>query len=190
MGKPVYLLLYGFLGAHMIDRLGHKDIAMNTFDTLDLDGVADLLKVDHMEVYDNFYIENNYCECSEELQGKGECNCGFDNRRNELYSKYVAAVEKIAEALLNEHGLMLVKDEEKHTYKIMPRLNWKDAANKIRETINGVGYFYFDNVGEFLRSGPYTARQATLTHLHWIKRWYDVYGDGSAQGRLDRALRY
>lgn len=45
---------------------------------------------------------------------------------------------------------------------------WEDAADKIRETINGVGYFTFYSLREFLESGPYTARQAALSHLHCV----------------------
>lgn len=163
-----------------------------TSNVLDLDGLAKLLKVETIDHYDDYFIENcdNYCQCSEELQEKGECECGFEDERSRLYSTYVNAVENIAEHLLTEHGLLLVKDEKKHTYQIKPQKSWREACDKIRETINGVGYFFFGSVGEFLRSGPYTPKECVLSHIGWIKSWYEVYGDTNAQSRLDRAMRY
>ena len=161
-----------------------------TSNILDLDGLAGLLKVKTVMEYDDFFVENCYCECSEELQNESKCECGFEDQRGQLYDKYVSAVESIAEKLLNEHGLTLIKNEKKFNYRIMPQQNWLDAAGKVMTTIEGYGMFgYNGRVKEFLRSGPYTAREAVLQHTHWLKEWYAVYCDGNAQDRLSRALR-
>lgn len=113
--------------------------------------------------------------------------------QDEAWGKYADAVYEIAEDLLNKHGLTLVplgKGPRPFEFKIEPEKSWEDAAAEIIKTINGVGSFEFASVREFLGSGPYTARQAVLGHLHWIKRYPDVYGDSSPRTRLDRALRY
>lgn len=78
-------------------------------------------------------------------------------------------------------------DKRRYDFKIVPSNSWDDAANKIRETINGVGTFHFNNLREFLSSGPYTARQAVLSHLGYIKRYPDVYGGSGARQLYDRA---
>lgn len=115
--------------------------------------------------------------------------------QNEVYGQWHNAVESTAEKLLDEHGLKLVPKKPSkgakrpYEYTISPETSWNDAASKIRETINGVGYFHFDSTKEFLDSGPWTAREGVLEHLHWIKRWPDVYGEGSARGMYERAWR-
>jgi hypothetical protein len=70
-----------------------------------------------------------------------------------------------------------------------PAETWRDAAQAIMETINGVGPFRFRSLGEFLKSGPYSPCEAVMEHLHWIKRYPDVYGSHSARSIVDRAMR-
>jgi hypothetical protein len=117
-----------------------------------------------------------------------------DAVRDEVFATWYDAVEHAAEKLLGEHGLELAPTGKKSgkrpfELKIIPTLNWNDAANKIRETINGVGNFHFNNLREFLDSGPYTARQAVLEHLGYIKRHPEVYGNNSAHSMYERAWR-
>jgi hypothetical protein len=57
------------------------------------------------------------------------------------------------------------------------------------EIVNGVGYFHFDNLKDFLDSGPYTPREAVLSHLHWLKDRAEVYGDVRPNLQYDRAVR-
>jgi hypothetical protein len=119
-------------------------------------------------------------------------------RRDALYSSWHGAVLHAAEQLFGEHGLKLeplrfkrkVPEGTRHyEYRVVPETSWEDAANKVRETINGVGFFYFATRGEFLRSGPYTAREAVLGHLHWVKRYPDVYGGISASRMYEAQMR-
>lgn len=115
---------------------------------------------------------------------------------NDAYRKYRHAVEHAAEKLFDQHALELVpvkpkqKDAEPWEFTVEPVKSWEDAAAKLIDTINGVGYFEFASVKDFLESGPYTARQAVLQHLHWIKDRPAVYGDSSARSIFDRDMRY
>lgn len=108
-----------------------------------------------------------------------------DERRAELYTKWHTAIERTAAKLLGEHGLKLEavkprKGAMPYEYRVIPQVSWNDAARQVMETINGVGTFYYRNLREFLAAGPWTAREATLSHLHWIKRYPDVYGTATA----------
>ena len=159
---------------------------------IDLDQLAKLCGIKTtLADLDEGFCENNYCQCSEEMQNKGKCECGFEDERERLTSGYISDVERIAEDLLKEHGLKATRTKKYVCeYKIVPVESWEDAADRIRMTINGVGYFFFNTVREFMQSGPYTARSCVLNHLGWVKDYYSVYGDSNGQSRLDRALRY
>lgn len=106
----------------------------------------------------------------------------------EAYRSYTNAVMSVANDLFGKHGLDLVLAKN-GSYAVAPTESWEKAANDIRETINGVGYFHFNTLKEFLDSGPWTARQAVLEHLHWIKDYPRVYGEGTATSMFDRRLR-
>lgn len=115
--------------------------------------------------------------------------------RDELYVQWHDAVLRAAEHEFEQHGLVLVpvgKERAARTpynYVVRPSTSWRDAANLIRETINGVGYFQFDTLKEFLDSGPYTAHAAVMHHLHWLARRWEVYGDTSPRSRYERAFK-
>lgn len=114
--------------------------------------------------------------------------------QDELYGNWYNAVTGVAERLFEEHGLELdpvrvAKSKRPYEFKVVPKKDWKDAANKIRETINGVGDFHFNNLREFLDSGPYTAQQAVLSHLGYVADHPRVYGSGSARSMYDAAIR-
>lgn len=97
------------------------------------------------------------------------------------------AIKAAFGAMLDEHGLEFQPLKTKPwVYRIMPSKagGWHTAAAYIRGTINGVGMFGFDSTKEFLDSGPYTAREAVLSHLGWMKDWARVYGDPSFASRV------
>lgn len=119
-----------------------------------------------------------------------------DATRDELFSQWYHAVARTAATLFERAGLTLhgVKVKGKlaaHPYKlrVKPAKDWKHAANEIRTLINGVGHFHFSTLGEFLRSGPYTARQACLEHIGYVRRHSDIYGSTSAERYYDSAMR-
>ena len=107
---------------------------------------------------------------------------------DEEYSKYRSAAESVANHVFGEHGLALT-ELKKGGYKIAPETSWRDAAFKIVDTINGVGYFHFSSLKDFLGSGPYTPREAVLSHLGYLKRRSEVYGDPSPERLFERAMR-
>ena len=114
---------------------------------------------------------------------------------DELYHKWYDGVHNAAEYLLGQHGLVLVPTgnegtpDRPYNFKITPEKSWKDSANYIRETINGVGDFHFYTLKEFLDYGPYTAREAVLSHLSYISDYPKVYGDHSAKTLYERSFR-
>jgi len=112
----------------------------------------------------------------------------------ELFDKWHDSVLRAAEYLFHKHGLTLKprRKAEKYPYeyRIVAYNGWQIAAHKIVETINGVGYFYFNDVAELVSSGPYaTKRQAALWHLAWVAEYPSVYGSPSAQRAYEQNWR-
>lgn len=112
-----------------------------------------------------------------------------DEERTDLHKQYRNAVISAAEWLLSEHGLTLVELKDGWRWRLVPETSWRDAASKIIKTINGYGMFEFRDVHEFCSAGPYTVCQAVMNHLGWMKSYAEVYGDVSAEARVERAMR-
>lgn len=113
---------------------------------------------------------------------------------DEEFDKYVSAIESTVETYFEYVGLEVVRLEHADwgfggKYKLKPSKDWKEVANLIREIINGVGYFYFAGLKSFLDSGPYTAREAALSHLGYVSDYGEVYGEPSPSRLLERSLR-
>lgn len=109
---------------------------------------------------------------------------------DEVYGQWHGAVQNAAVRLFEEHGLELRgKGRLSYEYVVAPVKSWSDVASHILTTINGVGEFEFSSLREFLDSGPYTPREAVLSHLHWIKWWPEVYGEPSARRMYEQAWR-
>jgi hypothetical protein len=148
-------------------------------------GLPDWDKIDEMN-------QQHYWEMSRGAEDQEEAE---QAAQTEIYNQWYDAVESTASKLFEAHGLELKPTGKQGTptrrydFKIVPSTSWNDAADKIRETINGVGYFHTNNLSEFLRSGPYTAREAVLAHLGHIKSYPAVYGSRSAQQMYDHAWR-
>jgi hypothetical protein len=137
-------------------------------DTFDFDRIAEILGVDSLSTMDDKY----WWDLDEE-------------DRDECYNVYLNGLEKAFKALCDAHGLEVVEVKDKSWLrKVKPKEDWKKSASEILETVNGVGYFHFVNLNEFLNSGPYTPRAATLLHLHYIKRYPDVYGSNSIRSLM------
>lgn len=151
-------------------------------------GLPDWDKIDEMN--QQHYWEMARGAEDEEAQMEAE-----QEAQGEVYRQWYDAVESAANKLFEEHGLELRgsplrkgKDSGRpHTLKIFPSATWNTAADKIRETINGVGDFHFDSLREFLDSGPYTAKQAVLSHLGAIRSYPAVYGGQGARQMYDSA---
>ena len=143
-------------------------------DKLDLDEIARILGI---EKYDDFYERNM-------RTGWGGPWDIDEERAMEavLFRNYHDALTGAADSAFEDIGLVLVptgrgsKTRTPPTYKVAPVTSWKDAAQKVLRVINGVGYFTYDNLKEFLDSGPYTAREAVLSNLTTARKYADVYG--------------
>lgn len=113
---------------------------------------------------------------------------------DELVARYVSAIENVAETLLGALDLTVTDLGSKKydgRFLVEPKHSWRDSAKAVVELVNGVGYFHFSSLREFLDSGPYTDRQAVLSHLHVANDYAVVYGDSSydAQRIVERQLR-
>lgn len=114
------------------------------------------------------------------------------DERAEYYNKWHDAMESAVEKTLAHIHMELTPTKtgsRPYEYKISPKKDWKDSAEQIRDIINGVGMFGFDTLKEFLDSGPYTPREAVLSHLGYANSYADVYGDRSAKDIYHREMR-
>jgi len=114
-----------------------------------------------------------------------------------LYRAWKKSVEAGARYLLESRtiDLPLGLTEYNGAYSIDLRAgtSWAELVSKLVVIINGVGSFEFRSAKELADSGPYTMKQAAVSHLGWVKSWPNVYGGHSAQrifeDHLDSALR-
>ena len=101
----------------------------------------------------------------------------------------VGAIEKMAEEFFDLNVIEIkATPKTPTTYKVKPIKSWKQSGEKIVEAINGVGYFYFQNFKDLMRSGPYTEREAVLSHLHYLADVGSIYGAVSLQRKFDDDL--
>jgi hypothetical protein len=177
-------------------------------DTTDIDQLAALFELPsyddiHENNLDYIWEAGDYAvrEAQEEEDGEldesdvEEIREGAENAADrEIFAQWYSGVTSAAERLFEEHALELVpkgRDKYSHEFKILPATKgvqgWRNAADAIRETINGVGYFHFNTLKEFLDSGPYSAKEAVLEHLHVIADYPKVYGSRSARSIYDSA---
>ena len=92
------------------------------------------------------------------------------------------------DVIAEEHRVWTWKDEGKRRkfsknrcYRLEPQAGktWEKVAEALAELISGVGYFWFDNAKELKDSYPYrTYKEAVIGHLHWVKDYNRVYGEG------------
>jgi hypothetical protein len=167
-----------------IDDLA-KDLGVET-----LDRFADRIRASS-SAYDEVYA-------SERASGRSEVDAEMAAENAEALEmqtairRYAGAIVQVAENLYQRHGLQIVRGGSAlraSDYKVVPIVSWEDAADKIRVTMNGVGIFHFDTLGDFLASGPYTARQATLAHLRTIVDWPLVRQGRRASRLVEEEMR-
>jgi hypothetical protein len=170
-------------------------------DNTDMDRIAKLFSLPTSEDLMNYesdiyhYAYNQALKDGEsEEEAEKTALKAEEEEQTENYHKWYDAVEHVADKFFGEHGLKVIrrrngKDNRPFDLKLVPEKSWTDAAEKIRETINGVGYFHFDTLKELLDSGPYTAREAVLNHIGYVPQWSEVYGEGSPRSMYDRYMR-
>jgi len=184
--------------------MAQRRMAAKASDKIDADELA---KMFDLPTYDDLHEHNldyiwetgNYAykEALDDDASEEEAEAARDKAEQEadqeLFENWHGALMSAADYLFEEHGLTLVPmrsgEDYPFEFRVAPETSWEDAAHKIVETINGVGYFHFDSLRDFLDSGPYTPRAATLEHLHYINRFPEVYGGHSARSIFDRHFR-
>lgn len=160
-------------------------------DKITIDQLAQLLDLPSWDDVDELN-QQHYWEQARGAESEEEQEAAEQAARDEVFNQWYDAVERASSILLGEHDLELQPVGSKsqsrpYQLKIVPSTSWSSSADKIRDTINGVGSFHFNSLREFLASGPYTARQAVLSHLSMIKRRPAVYGSASARRLYDQS---
>jgi hypothetical protein len=183
---------------HGAKRAAHatkKAVKTNkTSDKITIDQLAKMFELPDWDRIDEMN-QQHYWEMSRGAEGEEAQMEAEREAQDDVYGQWYDAVESVASKLFEEHGLELSPtgkqgtEKRRYDFKIVPSTSWDDAANKIRETINGVGDFHFNDLKEFLRSGPYSARQAVLSHLGYIRRYPAVYGGLGARQMYEHAWR-
>ena len=124
-----------------------------------------------------------------------------DEVARRYYNLWEGTVENGMDGVLANVKLVAVpaknSGNRNQTFKIKPANGetWETVLTEIRELINGVGYYTFYSNKELKDSGPYTARQAVLGHLHYLSDYGAVYGGGGYgsgwfEDELERGSRY
>lgn len=171
---------------------------------LDIDGLCALMGVETLsskvennvfsndELYGFVYREHLSTGATEEQADQAALDAE-NEEESAACEQYMQAVLFVANKLFEEHHLFLEEVKSKKgfasTYKVIPKISWKDSAAELIKTINGVGMFEFDSVKEFCNSTPATPKATVLTHLHWVKDWVEVYEGGKASHMVERRLR-
>jgi hypothetical protein len=183
---------------HAVKRVTTAKVSDKGSDKITIDQLAKLFNLPDWDRIDEMN-QHHYWEMSRGAEGEDAQMEAERAAQEEVYRQWYDAVEHVAEKLFEEHGLELLamkhtrkvqKNYRPHVLKVIPSNSWSGAADKIRETINGVGDYHFDNLRAFLDSGPpYTARQAVLSHLGYIKRYPAVYGGLGANQMYEQHWR-
>lgn len=152
------------------------------------DGLLDLIDR-------NFdYIVSMFDEIEDEderMEAQSEIESAFVDA---YFGAAESAIEDMAEQWFRLSITKISKEGKEDTYKVKPMKSWEDSLKPIVETMNGVGYFYFRDGKALMRSGPYTAREAVLSHMGYLSDVGSVYEEESLERKfeknLDHALRY
>lgn len=181
---------------HVSGRLAHATKAKpgdKGSDKRTIDQLAKMFDLPDWEGVDE-RNQHYYWEMARGAEDEDAQMAAEQEAQEEVYRKWYDAVEHVAEQLLGEHGLGLLamkhtrkvhKNYRPHVLKIIPTKSWADAADKLRETINGVGDARFNTLQEFLDYGDDTPRQAVLSNLGYIRRYPEVYGRQGARQMYD-----
>jgi hypothetical protein len=113
-----------------------------------------------------------------------------EREQAEAAGRYINALHSVASMFFGYVDMDVEEKKSKWGVIMSPRTSWNRSADKLRELINGVGMFHFSSLGEFLRSGPYTAKEAVIGHLNFLKRYSDVYGEESPSRKMENMMRY
>mgnify|MGYP001576208255 CR=1 FL=1 len=168
-----------------------------------IDGLAELIGVDDYEtirehnsdyVWETAHYQWDGGDVSEDDAAHDAFMEFMGQFEDELvFRPWHHGVYEAAARMFDDHGLSLVPvgrvraGQLPYLYKITPTSTWRAAADKIIDTINGVGYFNFSSVKTFTNQSGGTTREAVLDHLHHMRRRPEVYGDHPYRRTYERA---
>ena len=163
-------------------------------DTYTLDDVCDLLDVMSWDEWENKTPDGTctysyiYGESLEngltEFEAEEKALAAESIERDEHYHRWRKALMSVAETYFRYHKMGIRPMRDGCRFKITSA-NWGAAAEAIRQTINGVK----DSIP--LRSSrKRSSRKIALQHIHWIKRYGDVYGEYSPSSMMEKACRH
>ncbi len=122
----------------------------------------------------------------------------YDEVASEHYNGWKRAMEEVFDKIFEPLGLEVIEvkinDKEEgiwDAYKLEPAEGetWWTVTAELVEVINGVGYWWFDNVRALMDTIPVTTpRKAFFDHIHWAKDRPRVYGSGTVARMYDDAL--
>lgn len=137
--------------------------------------------------YGYVYRESIASGDSEDV-AEGKAMAAESEVRDDAWRQLMGGIDSAWERMLADHDLRGVP-EKSGKIRILPVTTWRDAAKKIRDTVNGMGPFYFSSLREMRESGPYTYRELVLSHLGWMHHQPEVYGDTRYHRIVELAMR-
>src|SRR5665213_426298 len=141
-----------------------------------LDDYTEALLHNSDTIYHVAYTEAMKVDGTSEEEAENMALKAETEEHGEYVDKYIAAVEKVAKKLFEEHRLSLTETKkDSGIYRITPDVSWRDSLSELIQTINGVGFFHFSSVRELCQSGPYTFRHGVLAHIGYVFDFSLVY---------------
>jgi hypothetical protein len=161
--------------------LANMDMKLPSWESIDDDFESETYSYIFKKSVEDGYSDETAEEKAQEVEVR---------ERDEYYKQWKNAIESAIESVLSPHGLTLIC-EDKGKYSIGKTCKtWKEVAENVIDTINGVGMFYFNNVEEFKSCGPYKSYcEAVFNHIHWMCRRSEVYGDRGYQSVYENSWR-
>jgi len=163
-------------------------------DTFTVEDISSMFGVTHFNDFMDDAFTDVFCEARQaalrdnpNLHEDDADDAGINaesDARIESYNKWERAFLSAVDSLMKDHGLVFHRLKSKgnrRKFKVKPIKSWADALEKIRETINGMGPFYFGSIKEVCDSIPCSVRQGVLHHIGWIADAPKVYGSSSVE---------
>lgn len=124
------------------------------------------------------------------LEGFYELCERLDDYPDVAYEAWSKAVHRVAFPLYEAHGLRLSEPQEGEC-TLSPVEGWEEALESLKQTINGLGPFYFESIEELIAEGAFpSVEDAVRSRLNWIKYWPKVHGGISASLQYQQELRF
>jgi hypothetical protein len=129
-------------------------------------------------------------ECTDDIEDEAKRETAQMEIYDSLGNAFFDAALTTAEAELEKIGLSVVRAKgnrrKPDTYQFRPVESWRRVAEELRRLVNGYGIFHFSTLSQFCEGSTY--RKAAMDHIHWLRHYGEVYGDGSMDRTFEREL--